>query len=101
MAGRTPHLSGRLLHAWQALDTYEGSACGGYTYDHMWQALDTFNTALVSSTYYVFFTTCTIAASMIMYREWESQTVGSITTQCIGFGMLVLGIYILTATRRV
>ena len=30
------------------------------------QALDTFNTALVSSTYYVFFTTCTIAASMIM-----------------------------------
>ena len=31
------------------------------------KALDTFGTALVSSVYYVFFTTCVIAASMIMY----------------------------------
>jgi len=63
------------------------------------KALDTFNTALVSSTYYVFFTTCTITASMIMYRDWEATAAGSITVQVLAFSTLVVGIYILTITR--
>jgi len=64
------------------------------------KALDTFPTALVSSTYYVFFTTCTIAASMIMYKDWEGQAGGSITAQVLAFCVLVVGIYILTVTRE-
>ncbi|KOO21141.1 magnesium transporter nipa2-like protein [Chrysochromulina tobinii] len=53
------------------------------------KALDTFNTAVVSSTYYVFFTTCTITASMIMYKDWEGQAAGTITVQVAGFMVLM------------
>ena len=63
----------------------------------MVQALDTFNTAVVSSTYYVFFTTCTITASMIMYKDWEGQAAGTITVQVAGFMVLMVGVYLLTA----
>ena len=63
------------------------------------QALDTFNTALVSSTYYVCFTVCTITASMIMYKDWEASAGSSITIQVGGFVALICGIYILTVTR--
>ena len=63
------------------------------------KALDTFNTALVSSTYYVFFTTCTITASMIMYKDWEGIAAGSITVQVLAFLTLIVGIYMLTVTR--
>ena len=63
------------------------------------KALDTFGTALVSSVYYVFFTTCVIAASMIMYRDWEASAAGSITVQVLAFCALIVGIYILTVTR--
>ena len=65
----------------------------------MVQALDTFNTAVVSSTYYVFFTTCTITASMIMYKDWEGQAAGTITVQVAGFMVLMVGVYLLTVTR--
>lgn len=63
------------------------------------KALDTFNTALVSSTYYVFFTTCTITASMIMYKDWEASAAGSITVQVLAFLLLIVGVYVLTVTR--
>lgn len=63
------------------------------------KALDTFNTALVSSTYYVFFTTWTITASMIMYKDWEGVGGGSITVQLLAFVTLIGGVYILTVTR--
>lgn len=36
---------------------------------------------------------------MIMYKDWEAQTASSITWQVLGFTLLVLGIYLLTATR--
>ena len=49
--------------------------------------------------YYVFFTTFTIIASMIMYKDWEGQTPGSITVQVFGFAILMVGVYILTVTR--
>jgi hypothetical protein len=63
------------------------------------RALDTFNTALVSSSYYVCFTTCTITASMIMYKDWEATAGSSITVQVLAFLTLVVGVYILTVTR--
>jgi hypothetical protein len=63
------------------------------------KALDTFNTAIVSSTYYVFFTTCTITASMIMYKDWEGQTASTIFVQLVGFLTLMSGVYILAVTR--
>jgi len=63
------------------------------------KALDTFGTAIVSSVYYVFFTFCTVTASMIMYKDWENQTATSISWQVVGFIVLVLGVYVLTATK--
>ena len=63
------------------------------------KALDTFNTAMVSSVYYIFFTICTITASMIMYKDWENQTATSISWQLLGFVMIVVGVYSLNATQ--
>lgn len=54
---------------------------------------------MVSSVYYVMFTILTITASMIMYKDWESQPAGSITFQVSGFVCLVIGIYVLTSTK--
>lgn len=63
------------------------------------KALDTFNTAMVSSVYYIFFTICTITASMIMYKDWENQTATSISWQLLGFMMIIFGVYSLNSTQ--
>jgi len=63
------------------------------------KALDTFNTTMVSSVYYVFFTVCTVTASIIMYKDWENQTASSIFWQMFALSILVLGVHILSATK--
>lgn len=40
-----------------------------------------------------------MTASMIMYNDWENQTASSIGAQLLGFFLIVLGVYILNATR--
>ncbi|KAJ7015588.1 magnesium transporter NIPA2 [Populus alba x Populus x berolinensis] len=45
------------------------------------KALDTFNTAVISPVYYVMFTSLTILASMIMFKEWDSQNASQIVTE--------------------
>ncbi|KAJ8491917.1 hypothetical protein OPV22_013638 [Ensete ventricosum] len=47
-------------------------------------ALDTFNTAVISPVYYVMFTTLTIFASMIMFKDWASQNASQIVTELCG-----------------
>jgi len=74
-------------------------ACVLIQMNYLNKALDTFNTALVSSTYYVCFTTCTITASMIMYKDWEASAGSYITVQVCAFATLVVGVYVLTVTR--
>ncbi|CAA2986987.1 probable magnesium transporter NIPA4 [Olea europaea subsp. europaea] len=54
----------------------------------MFQALDTFNTAIVSPIYYVMFTTLTIVASIIMFKEWDGQSAGNIISEICGFVVL-------------
>ena len=34
-----------------------------------------------------------------MYKDWENQTATSISWQVVGFLVLVLGVYVLTATK--
>jgi len=63
------------------------------------KALDTFNTTMVSSVYYVFFTVCTVTASMIMYKDWENQTPGSIFWQVVALLVNVVGVHVLSGTR--
>ncbi|KAE8671057.1 putative magnesium transporter NIPA3 [Hibiscus syriacus] len=64
------------------------------------KALDTFNTAIVSPVYYVMFTTLTIIASVIMFKDWSGQNVSSIASEICGFITVLSGTIILHATRE-
>ncbi|KAJ6402937.1 hypothetical protein OIU85_028280 [Salix viminalis] len=64
------------------------------------RALDTFNAALVSPVYYVMFTTLTIVASAIMFKDWSGQDVSSIASELCGFITVLSGTIILHATRE-
>ncbi|XP_075487959.1 putative magnesium transporter NIPA6 isoform X1 [Primulina tabacum] len=64
------------------------------------KALDTFNAALVSPIYYVMFTTLTIIASVIMFKDWSGQNLSSITSELCGFITILTGTLILHMTRE-
>ncbi|EOX97750.1 Non-imprinted in Prader-Willi/Angelman syndrome region protein [Theobroma cacao] len=64
------------------------------------KALDTFNAAIVSPVYYVMFTTLTIIASVIMFKDWSGQNVSSIASEICGFITVLSGTIILHATRE-
>ncbi|KAK3011048.1 hypothetical protein RJ639_012278 [Escallonia herrerae] len=63
------------------------------------EALDTFNTAVVSPIYYVMFTTLTILASVIMFKDWDGQSVGSIISEICGFVVVLSGTILLHVTK--
>ncbi|CAL8467064.1 g6600 [Coccomyxa elongata] len=62
------------------------------------RALDMFNTAIVSPIYYVMFTLLTITASLIMFQEPQTGT--QIMTEGCGFTTIVIGTFLLHATRE-
>ncbi|XVE67114.1 hypothetical protein DITRI_Ditri08aG0134500 [Diplodiscus trichospermus] len=64
------------------------------------KALDTFNAAIVSPVYYVMFTTLTIIASVIMFKDWSGQSASSIASEICGFITVLSGTIILHATRE-
>ncbi|KAJ1685662.1 hypothetical protein LUZ63_017052 [Rhynchospora breviuscula] len=61
------------------------------------KALDTFNTAIVSPVYYVLFTIFTILASMIMLKEWHVESGTQISTEILGFIVIILGTFLLNS----
>ncbi|KAJ7955380.1 Protein of unknown function (DUF803) [Quillaja saponaria] len=63
------------------------------------KALDTFNTAVVSPVYYVMFTSLTILASMIIFKNWDSQNASQIATQLCGFVTILSGTFLLHRTQ--
>ncbi|XP_010538920.1 PREDICTED: probable magnesium transporter NIPA3 isoform X2 [Tarenaya hassleriana] len=63
------------------------------------KALDTFNTAVVSPIYYVMFTTLTILASIIMFKDWDRQTGTQIVTEMCGFVTILSGTFLLHKTK--
>ncbi|ESW13478.1 hypothetical protein PHAVU_008G199900 [Phaseolus vulgaris] len=63
------------------------------------KALDTFNTAIVSPIYYVMFTTLTILASVIMFKDWDGQSGGTIVSEICGFVVVLSGTVMLHATK--
>ncbi|KAG7022108.1 putative magnesium transporter NIPA6, partial [Cucurbita argyrosperma subsp. argyrosperma] len=62
-------------------------------------ALDTFNTAIVSPIYYVMFTTLTILASVIMFKDWDGQSGGTIISEICGFVVVLSGTILLQLTK--
>ncbi|KAK6776307.1 hypothetical protein RDI58_027308 [Solanum bulbocastanum] len=75
---------------------YSNCFCNGTHF-----ALDTFNTAVVSPIYYVMFTTLTIVASVIMFKDWDEQNIGSITSEICGFIVVLSGTILLHVTKDV
>ncbi|XP_010922170.1 probable magnesium transporter NIPA6 isoform X2 [Elaeis guineensis] len=63
------------------------------------KALDTFNTAIVSPIYYVMFTTLTILASVIMFKDWDGQSMASIISEICGFIVVLSGTILLHVTK--
>ncbi|URE25707.1 hypothetical protein MUK42_15553 [Musa troglodytarum] len=63
------------------------------------KALDTFTTAVISPVYYVMFTTLTIFASMIMFKDWASQNASQIVTELCGFVTILSGTFLLHKTK--
>lgn len=76
-------------------------ACIMTQMNYLNKALDIFNTSLVTPIYYVMFTTLTIIASAILFREWEvmnsKDTIGAIC----GFLTIVFGVFLLHAFKDV
>ncbi|KAJ6803370.1 putative magnesium transporter NIPA6 [Iris pallida] len=63
------------------------------------KALDTFNTAVVSPIYYAMFTTLTILASAIMFKDWSGQSASNIASEICGFITILSGTTVLHSTR--
>ncbi|GMJ10703.1 hypothetical protein like AT1G34470 [Hibiscus trionum] len=59
------------------------------------KALDTFNAAVVSPIYYVMFTSLTILASVIMFKDWDRQTPTQIITEMCEFVTILSGTFLL------
>ncbi|TQD72559.1 hypothetical protein C1H46_041904 [Malus baccata] len=59
--------------------------CCLFQVNYLNKALDTFNTAVISPVYYVMFTTFTILASVILFKDGVSQNGSQIVTELCGF----------------
>ena len=55
------------------------------------KALDIFNTAVVTPIYYVMFTTLTLTASSIMFKDYKHQAVKEVISQLCGFVTILAG----------
>lgn len=63
------------------------------------RALDAFDTAVVSLVYYVMFTSFTILASMIMFKNWKGQSTANIISESCGFLIILSGMVLLLSTK--
>ncbi|KAI3459705.1 hypothetical protein Pfo_016368 [Paulownia fortunei] len=70
-----------------------------FGYRFLYYALDIFNTAVVSPVYYVMFTFLTILASVIMFKEWDSQDASEIVTELCGF-VTILCLELSSSTKQ-
>ncbi|XP_022739232.1 probable magnesium transporter NIPA6 isoform X4 [Durio zibethinus] len=62
-------------------------------------ALDTFNTTIVSPIYYALFTSFTILASAIMFKDYSGQSASNIASELCGFITVLSGTTVLHSTR--
>eukprot|EP00250_Pteridium_aquilinum_P016253 c23026_g1_i2 orf=716-1846(-) len=63
------------------------------------KALDSFNTAVVSPTYYVLFTSLTIVASIIMFKDWDGLSATNVISEICGFITILSGTVLLHSTK--
>ncbi|XP_066339507.1 probable magnesium transporter NIPA4 isoform X1 [Miscanthus floridulus] len=75
------------------------ATCVSTQINYLNKALDTFNTAVVSPIYYVMFTSLTIIASVIMFKDWDHQNPTQIVTEMCGFMTILSGTFLLHKTK--
>uniref|UniRef100_A0A0E0DYI9 Probable magnesium transporter n=1 Tax=Oryza meridionalis TaxID=40149 RepID=A0A0E0DYI9_9ORYZ len=75
------------------------ATCVSTQINYLNKALDTFNTAVVSPIYYVMFTSLTILASVIMFKDWDRQNPTQIVTELCGFVTILSGTFLLHKTK--
>lgn len=73
--------------------------CGVTQLNYLNKALDVFDTAVVSLIYYVMFTSLTILASVIMFKNWQGQAASTIISEMCGFFIILCGMTLLLATK--
>ncbi|CAN6552457.1 unnamed protein product [Malus baccata var. baccata] len=73
--------------------------CCLFQVNYLNKALDTFNTAVISPVYYVMFTTFTILASVILFKDGVSQNGSQIVTELCGFITILSGTFLLHKTK--
>lgn len=76
-------------------------ACVMTQMNYLNKALDIFNTSLVTPIYYVMFTTLTIIASAILFREWEVMNARDTIGVICGFLTIIFGVFLLHAFKDV
>lgn len=64
------------------------------------KALDQFDTSIVNPLYYVTFTTCTLAASFILFRGFNTTSAINIISLLLGFLIIFSGVYLLNISRK-
>ncbi|KAM0912074.1 hypothetical protein ACQ4PT_013034 [Festuca glaucescens] len=74
--------------------------CGVSQLNYLNKALDTFDLAIVSPVYYVLFTTLTIVANGIMFKDGADQSLSSIASECCGLITILTGTILLHAAKE-
>ena len=77
------------------------AVCIAVQMNYLNKSLDLFNTSLVTPIYYVMFTTLTIAASAILFHEWQQLTNGDVIGAICGFLTIVCGVFLLHAFKDI
>ncbi len=85
--------------AWMLLFAVAG--CIVTQMNYLNKALDIFNTALVTPIYYVMFTTLTIIASAILFKEWSNRDAKDVLGALAGLLTIIVGVFLLHAFRDV
>ncbi|PQQ00558.1 putative magnesium transporter NIPA2 isoform X1 [Prunus yedoensis var. nudiflora] len=75
------------------------TVCCVFQINYLNKALDTFNTAIIAPVYYVMFTIFTILASVILFKDWESQSGAQIVNELCGFITILSGTFLLHKTK--
>lgn len=76
-------------------------ACVVTQMNYLNKALDVFNTAVVTPIYYVMFTTLTLTASSIMFKDYVHQSTKEVISQLCGFVTILAGVFVLHVTKDV
>ena len=75
------------------------AVCIAIQMNYLNKALDIFNTSIVSPIYYVMFTTLTITASAILFKEWDKLTTVDVIGSLCGFITIIFGVFLLHAFK--